>query len=296
MANQKHKAGFVSIIGRPNVGKSTLMNALVGERLSIITSKAQTTRHRILGILNGDDFQVVYSDTPGIIKPNYILHQAMMKYVDSALEDADVILFMTDLYETLADSEEAIKKLNRTDIPVILLLNKIDEAKGTQAADKLEYWKQHVKHQHAISISALQHTNTDQVFAKLLEFLPEHPPFFDKDAITDRPERFFAAEIIREKIFLNYKKEVPYSCQVVVEEFKEEEAIIRMRALIYVERQSQKGIIIGHQGKSLKKVGMEARKDLEAFFLKQVHLETHVKVEKDWRKQNLKINRFGYDH
>jgi len=297
MANekQKHKAGFVSIVGRPNVGKSTLMNALVGERLSIITSKAQTTRHRILGIISSDDFQLVYSDTPGIIKPNYVLHQAMMKYVDSALEDADVILFMTDLYETLADSEAAIEKLNRTNIPVILLLNKIDQAKGTQAHDKLLYWKEHVRHTKAIAISALQQTNTDDVFASILELMPEHPPFFDKDAITDRPERFFAAEIIREKIFLNYKKEVPYSCQVVVEEFKEEETIIRMRALIFVERQSQKGIIIGHQGQSLKKVGIEARKDLEAFFAKQVHLETHVKVEKDWRKQNLKVNRFGYD-
>lgn len=288
-----HKAGFVSIIGKPNVGKSTLMNELVGERLSIITSKAQTTRHRILGILNGEGFQIVYSDTPGILKPQYELHQSMMRFVDQALGDADVVLFVTDLYEKSED-EEQIDKLRRTDTPVILVLNKIDLAKGTQVEDKITYWKELVNPVEAIPVSALEGVNVPAVFQAIVKYLPEHPAYFPKDELTDKPERFFAAEIIREKIFLNYKKEVPYSCEVVVTEFKEEEDIIRMRSEIYVERQSQKGILIGKGGEALKKVGIEARADLEKFFAKQVYLEQFVKVSPNWRKKQKQLHNFGY--
>lgn len=288
-----HKAGFVSIIGKPNVGKSTLMNVLVGERLSIITSKAQTTRHRILGILNGEGFQIVYSDTPGILKPQYELHQSMMRFVDQALGDADVVLFVTDLYEKSED-EEQIDKLRRTDTPVILVLNKIDLAKGTQVEDKITYWKELVNPVEAIPVSALEGVNVPAVFQAIVKYLPEHPAYFPKDELTDKPERFFAAEIIREKIFLNYKKEVPYSCEVVVTEFKEEEDIIRMRSEIYVERQSQKGILIGKGGEALKKVGIEARADLEKFFAKQVYLEQFVKVSPNWRKKQKQLHNFGY--
>ncbi|QSE98637.1 GTPase Era [Fulvivirga lutea] len=287
-----HKAGFVSIIGKPNVGKSTLMNQVVGEKLSIITSKAQTTRHRIMGILSGDNFQIVYSDTPGILKPEYQLHQSMMKFVSSSLSDADVVLFVTDIYETFDEIlGETLKKIN---VPLIFILNKIDQAKGTQAEDKLNYWKEHVKADAFIMISALDGVNIDKVFSQIVESLPEHPAYFPKDQLTDKPERFFAAEIVREKIFLNYKKEVPYSTEVEIMEFKEDEKIIRMRAEIYVERKSQKGIIIGHKGEALKKVGIAARKDLEEFFGKQVHLETFVKVAEDWRKKEINLKRFGY--
>lgn len=269
------------------------MNQVVGEKLSIITSKAQTTRHRIMGILSGENFQIVYSDTPGILKPEYQLHQSMMKFVNTSLSDADVVLFVTDIYENFDETlGDTLKKIN---VPLIFILNKIDQAKGTQAQDKLTYWKELVKADAYIMISALDGLNIDQVFSQIVESLPEHPAYFPKDQLTDKPERFFAAEIIREKIFLNYKKEVPYSTEVEIMEFREDEKIIRMRAEIFVERKSQKGIIIGHKGEALKKVGIAARKDLEEFFGKQVHLETFVKVAEDWRKKEINLKRFGYN-
>ena len=294
MSQKAHKAGFVSIVGKPNVGKSTLMNALIGERLSIITSKAQTTRHRIMGVLSGEDFQIVYSDTPGILKPQYELHQSMMSFVKSSLEDADVILFVTDLYEKYEEGDKMIDQIAQTDVPTILVLNKIDQAKGTQAQDKMDYWAEIVKPDQQIMISALEELNIAELFSMLKDLMPEHPAYFPKDQLTDKPEKFFVEELVREKIFQNYKKEVPYSCEVVVTEFKEDENIIRIRAEIYVERKSQKGIIIGKGGEAIKKVGIEARKGLETFFAKQIHLETFVKVEPDWRKKELKLKRFGY--
>ncbi|MDN5203947.1 GTPase Era [Fulvivirgaceae bacterium BMA10] len=296
MTKNPHKAGFVSIIGKPNVGKSTLMNAMVGERLSIITSKAQTTRHRIMGIMSAEDFQIVYSDTPGILDPQYELQKSMMRFVNNSLEDADVILFVNDLYEQFEKDDPILERLNRSNVPIIFLLNKVDLSKGTQANDKIEYWKSVLKAKKYLTVSALNKTNVEKVFASILESLPEHPPYFPKDELTDKPERFFASEIVREKLFLNYKKEVPYSCEVVITEFHEEEKIIRMRAEIFVERKSQKGIIIGKEGQALKKVGIEAREELEKFFAKQVYLETFVKVEPDWRKKELKLKRFGYNH
>lgn len=292
--NNNHKAGFVSIIGKPNAGKSTLMNVLVGEKLSIITSKAQTTRHRIMGIISGDDFQVVYSDTPGMLKPQYELHKSMMRYVNISLEDADVVLLVVDLFDKY-EEDDVLERLNQSEVPVILLLNKIDLSKGSQVEDKADYWKEKLNFKELIPISALNKTNVDLVFEKILEHLPVHPEYFPKDEFTDKPEKFFAAEIIREKIFLNYKKEVPYSCEVVITEFKEDEKIIRMRAEIYVERKSQKAIIIGKGGEAIKKVGIESRMDMEAFFGKQVFLEQFVKVEPDWRSKELKLNRFGYN-
>lgn len=290
-----HKAGFVSIIGKPNVGKSTLMNAMIGERLSIITSKAQTTRHRIMGILSGQDFQIVYSDTPGTLVPQYELQQSMMRFVNASMEDADIILFVTDLYEKYDEDDPIFDKINKSQVPVLFLLNKVDQAKGSQADDKMVYWQSLVKAKKYMQISALEGLNIPEVFAEILALTPEHPAYFPKDELTDKPERFFASEIIREKIFLNYKKEVPYSSQVVITEFVEEEDIIRMRAEIYVERKSQKGIIIGKGGAALKKVGTEARLELEKFFQKKVFLETFVKVEQDWRKKELKLKRFGYE-
>lgn len=295
MDNIPHKAGFVSIIGKPNVGKSTLMNALVGERLSIITSKAQTTRHRIMGILSGDNFQVIYSDTPGILKPEYKLHESMMNFVNSSFEDADVLLFVTDLYEKFED-EKQLNFLKDIQVPVILVMNKIDLSKGSQADDKIEYWKQFFEFDAIMKVSAIEHLHTEELFQKIIDLLPEHHEYFPKDSLTDKPERFFVDEIIREKIFTNYKKEIPYSCQVVTDSFKEDDNIIRIRAEIFVERKSQKGIIIGHKGEAIKKVGIEARKDLETFFGKQVHLETFVKVEQDWRKKDLKLKRFGFSN
>ena len=293
MPKQKeHKAGFVSIIGKPNVGKSTLMNQLVGERLSIITSKAQTTRHRIMGIISGDDFQVVYSDTPGILKPEYGLQQQMMKFVSASMEDADILLFVTDLYDKY--DEALLARLRSTRQPVIFILNKTDLAKGSQVTDKLHYWHQAFTPTATITISALTGENVPELFTLILEHLPVHPAYFPKDELTDKPEKFFVEEIIREKIFMNYKQEVPYSTQVVVESFKEDAKIIRIRAEIFVERRSQKGIIIGKGGTALKKVGIAARQDLEKFFRKQVHLETFVKIAEDWRKKERQLKNFGY--
>lgn len=292
MSDPSHKAGFVSIIGKPNVGKSTLMNQLVGERLSIITSKAQTTRHRIMGILSGENFQIIYSDTPGIIKPEYELHSSMMKFVSSSLEDADVVLFMTDIYEKF--DESLAHHLQRIDAPIIFILNKVDQAKGTQVEDKITYWKEHVVADRYLAVSALEGAGITEVFQAIVDLLPEHPAYFPKDELTDKPEKFFVEEIIREKIFINYKKEVPYSTEVVVTEFKEDETIIRIRAEIYVERKSQKGIIIGKGGEALKKVGIQARADLEQFFDKQIHLETFVKVAENWRKKEISLKNFGY--
>ena len=292
MEKLKHKAGFVNIIGKPNVGKSTLMNQLVGERLSIITSKAQTTRHRIMGIISGEDFQIIYSDTPGILKPQYALHNSMMSFVRTSVEDADILLVVVELGEKY--DEELFDVIKKTEGKVIFILNKIDQGKGSQVEDKMNYWKEHVKADHFIPISALEGINIDTLFNTILQELPEHPAYYPKDEFTDKPERFFVAEIIREKIFLNYKQEIPYSSEVVVEEFKEDENIIRIRALIYVERKSQKGILIGKGGESLKKVGIEARKDLELFFQKQIHLETFVKVADNWRHEENRLKRFGY--
>ncbi len=294
MSEKGHKAGFVSIIGKPNVGKSTLMNQMVGERLSIITSKAQTTRHRIMGILSGEDFQIIYSDTPGVILPQYELQQSMMKFVHSSLEDADVILYVTDLYEKADDDTGLLEKISKLGLPIVFILNKSDLAKGTQLMDKMEYWKEHIQASSYVTVSALNGENIDALFKAIVDNLPEHPAYFPKDMLTDKPEKFFAAEIIREKIFRNYKKEVPYSCEVVIESFHEDEKIIRMRAEIYVERKSQKGILIGKGGAALKKVGIESRKDLETFFAKQVHLETFVKVADSWRKKERNLKGFGY--
>ncbi len=288
-----HKAGFVSIIGKPNVGKSTLMNQLVGERISIITSKAQTTRHRIMGILSGDDFQIVYSDTPGILNPQYALHKSMMRFVNSSLEDADLILFVTDLYEKYED-DEMINRLKNVEIPIVLVLNKIDLAKGTQAGDKLDYWKEIINPKDSILISALNGLGISELFSIILDHTPEHPAYFPKDEITDKPERFFVSEIIREKIFQNYKKEVPYSCEVVTTDFEEEENIIRIRVVINVERKSQRAILLGFKGERIKKVGTEARMDMEQFFGKKVFLEQYIKVEPDWRKNEKKLKGFGY--
>ncbi len=290
-----HRAGFVAIIGKPNVGKSTLMNALVGERLSIVTSKAQTTRHRILGILNGDDFQLIYSDTPGIIQPKYELHNAMMSFVYSSLEDADVVLFVTDIYEK-HDEEPVVERLRKmVDTPIILLVNKIDQADQAEVETKLAYWKEQLPNAaEVLPISALNAFGTDGVLALVLERLPIHPEYYPKDELTDKPERFFAAEMVREKIFKLYKKEIPYSCEVGIEEFKEDEDIIRIRAIIYVERSSQKGIIIGQRGEALKKVGTWAREEMERFFLKKVFLEIHVKVNENWRADPKALARFGY--
>jgi GTPase len=290
----EHKAGFVSIIGKPNVGKSTLMNALVGEKLSIITSKAQTTRHRIMGIINGEDFQIVYSDTPGIIEPAYELHKSMMRFVQTSLEDADMVLFVTDIYEKSGD-ESLIARLKSIQVPLFLVLNKIDQATQEQVNERLAYWQSQINPKEVMAVSALNKFNTERILMAIQENLPVHPPYFPKDELTDKPERFFAAEIIREKIFLNYKKEVPYSCEVVVTEFKEKEDIMVIRAEIMVERATQRAIIIGHQGEAIKKVGIQAREDMEAFFGKKIFLEQYVKVEPDWRSKTKSLDRFGYN-
>lgn len=290
-----HKSGFVNIIGNPNVGKSTIMNALVGERLSIITKKMQTTRHRIKGIVSGDDFQIVYSDTPGILKPNYKLQESMMKYVNTALIDADVILYVTDVIEKPDKNEEYLEKIRKSNAPVIVLINKIDLSNQGDVMKLYEYWKNLLPAADVFAISATEKFNIGPIFDRILELLPEAPPYFPKDDLTDRNDRFFVSEIIREKILLNYQKEVPYSVEVEVEEFKEEEDILRLRCVINVARDSQKGIIIGHQGTALKKVGTQARKDLEEFFQKKVFMQLYVKVAKDWRDKDKMLGNFGYD-
>ncbi len=290
-----HRSGFVNIIGNPNVGKSTLMNALVGERISIITSKSQTTRHRILGIVNSDDFQIVYSDTPGIIKPNYKLQEKMMDFVSVSFDDADVFLYVTDVVESAEKNAEYIERLSKVKIPVLCLINKIDLVSNEDVESLRLFWENRLPNAKIFEISALNGTNLDIVFNEIVSLLPEGPAWFPKDQLTDKTERFIVSEIIREKILLNYKKEIPYSCEVAVEEFKESPDIIRIKAVIIVERPSQKGIIIGNKGASIKKVGTEARIDIEKFFGKKVFLETFVKVEKDWRNNDRDLSRFGYN-
>ena len=289
-----HKAGYINIIGNPNVGKSTLMNALVGERLSIITSKAQTTRHRILGIVNEEDYQLIFSDTPGIIQPAYKLQENMMDFVHSAFQDADVLLYIVEIGEKYLKDEKLFERLQNTKIPLLLLLNKIDTADQDFVLEQMAYWKEQLPNANIFPLSALNKFNIDSVMHRIKELIPECPPYFEKDAMTDKSERFFVCETIREKILKYYKKEIPYSVEVEVEEFIEEEDIIRIRSIIYVIRDSQKGIIIGHNGKSLKKVGSLARRDLEQFFQKKIFLELYVKVNKDWRNDDNQLKRFGY--
>ncbi|MBR0296061.1 MAG: GTPase Era [Paludibacteraceae bacterium] len=296
MAN--HKAGFVNIVGNPNVGKSTLMNSLVGERLSIITSKAQTTRHRIMGIVNGEDFQIVYSDTPGVLKPNYKLQEQMLEFSRSALVDADVLLYVTDVQDSPdknADFLDKVKRMAAADTKVFLIINKIDLTTQETLDNLVEYWHKQLPEAQIFAISAQEKFGVDQLFEAIKDALPECPPFFDKDQLTDKSERFFVDEIIREKILLNYDKEIPYSVEVEVESFKEEDNIIRISAVIFCERDSQKGIIIGKAGSALKRVGSQARKDIEAFFGKQVFLQLFVKVDKDWRSSQSRLRHYGYD-
>jgi GTP-binding protein Era len=289
-----HKSGFVNIIGNPNVGKSTLMNALVGEKLSIITSKAQTTRHRLMGIVNGDDFQIVYSDTPGILKPAYKLQQAMMKFVETALEDADIILYVTDTVETPNKNQEFLDKLQQLGKPIVLAINKVDLTTQEKVQDLINLWSAIMPNSTIVPISALHGFNLNSLVDIILEKLPEGPEFFPKDTLTDKTLRFFASEIIREKILNSYRKEIPYSVEVEVEQYSESETIDRIKAVIYVERESQKSILIGHQGNMLKKVGTEARLELEAFLGKKVYLELFVKVNENWRNDTSKLKRFGY--
>ncbi|MEM7484461.1 MAG: GTPase Era [Bacteroidota bacterium] len=293
---KKHKSGFVNIIGNPNVGKSTLMNAFVGEKLSIITSKAQTTRHRILGIVNGDDFQVILSDTPGIIKPAYQLQNSMMDFVKSAFEDADVLLYMVEIGEKALKDEAFFKKIQNSKIPVLLLVNKIDTSEQHILEEQIQHWQALLPTAEIHPVSALENFNVKEVFGRILELLPEAPPYYPKDQLTDKPERFFVNETIREKILIHYKKEIPYAVEVETEEFFEDDDIIRIRSIIMVERDTQKGIIIGHKGSALKRVGVEARKDLEKFFSKQVHIELYVKVNKNWRSNSRQLKRFGYNN
>ena len=290
-----HKAGFVSIIGKPNVGKSTLMNALIGEKLSIITPKAQTTRHRILGIVNEPEYQIVFSDTPGVIKPRYGLQDSMMNSVNGALTDADLLLFVTDINEQY-DENDVLEKILNTNIPMIVLINKIDNATQEQVDEKTAFWQEKLQPKHIFAISALHKYNLDGILQMVLDNLPEHAPFYDKEDLTDRSQRFFVSEIIREKIFNNYQKEIPYSTEVVVTAFKEEEKITRISAEIIVERESQKNILIGKSGSMLKKVGTEARKDIEKFLDQKVFLETFVKVLPDWRSKKNYLKSFGYDN
>ncbi|MDX9909924.1 MAG: GTPase Era [Bacteroidales bacterium] len=290
-----HKAGFVNIIGNPNVGKSTVMNALVGEKLSIITEKMQTTRHRIKGIVNGENFQIVYSDTPGILKPGYKLQEKMMSFVDTALIDADIILFVTDVIEKQGKNPEYIERIRNSNTPVIVLINKIDLSDQEQVTRLFDYWSEVFPAATVFPVSALEKFNISPVFDRILELLPEAPPYFDKESLTDRNERFFMEEIIREKILLNYQKEVPYSTEIEVEEFKTKKGLINIRAVIYVARDTQRGIIIGKEGKMLKKVGTEARLDAEEFFGKKIYLELFVKVAKDWRDKERQLRSFGYD-
>ena len=293
---KKHRAGFVNIIGNPNVGKSTLMNALVGEKLSIVTAKAQTTRHRIMGIVNGDDYQIVYSDTPGILKPNYRLQQSMMNFVDTAIGDADIILYVTDTVEKGDKNEEYIAKLKKINCPVILVINKIDISSQEQVLELMNWWKEQIPNAIIFPASAQEKFNLDNIFDAIVGNLPTAPAWYDKDVFTDKNLRFFASEIVREKIFLNYKEEIPYSCEVVVEEFKEGAERYDISAVIYVMRDTQKGIIIGKGGQSLKKVGTQARIEMEDFFQKKVFLRLYVKVDADWRESKKELRKFGYEY
>jgi GTP-binding protein Era len=289
-----HKAGFVNIVGKPNAGKSTLLNQLMGEKLAIVTQKAQTTRHRIFGIYNEEDLQIVFSDTPGVLEPKYELQEKMMDFVKDSLQDADVFLFIVDIKDRDKPSEYLIEKLNKIPVPVLLLLNKVDETTQEKMEEAVAFWHEQIPKAEILPISALKAYNTDYILPKLKELLPENPPYYGKDQITDKPERFFVNETIREKILLNYEKEIPYSVEVVTEQFQDKDTKIVIDAVIYVERDSQKGIIIGHKGEMIKKVGTEARKDLEKFFGKKIHLSLFVKVRKDWRKNERDLKGFGY--
>lgn len=290
-----HKAGFVNLVGNPNVGKSSLMNLFVGDRISIATFKAQTTRHRILGILSSDDYQIVFSDTPGVLKPNYKLQEAMLAFSLSALEDADVLLYVTDTIEDSSKNSDFIEKVEKLNIPILVLINKIDLTNQENLISLVEQWHERLPKAEIFPVSAKAKFNTDKVLERIIELLPESPNYFDKDQLTDKPSRFIVSEILREKILLYYGKEIPYSTEVVVNEFHEEDKIIHISATIYVERESQKGIIIGHRGIALRKVGMEARRDIERFFNKKVFLKTFVKVDSDWRNSDKELKMFGYD-
>lgn len=290
----KHKSGFVNIVGNPNVGKSTLMNKLVGEKISIITNKSQTTRHRIMGIVNTPEYQIVYSDTPGVLQPNYKLQEQMLNFSLSALDDADVLLYVTDVVEKIDKNDKFLSKVQQLDLPVLLLINKIDQTNQESLEKFVEIWHELLPKSEIYPISALNNFSIDIVQKRILDLLPESPPYFDKDALTDKPARFFVTEIIREKALLIYQKEIPYSMEVVVEEFKEEKDIIRIRAIILMERDTQKGIIIGHKGEAIKKLGTLARKDIELFFEKKIYLQLYVKVEKDWRDRDNTLKQFGY--
>ena len=294
MEQKKHRSGFVNIVGNPNVGKSTLMNRLVGEKISIITAKAQTTRHRIIGIVNKPEYQVVYSDTPGVLRPNYKLQEQMLTFSLSALQDADVLLYVTDVVEKVDKNDEFLAKVQQLDLPVLLLINKIDQTTQEALEQLVLQWQTLLPKAEIYPISALNNFSVDLVQKRVLELLPESPPYFEKDALTDKPARFFVAEIIREKALLLYQKEVPYAIEAIVEEFLEEKDIIRIRAIILVERDTQKGIVIGHKGESLKKLGTMARKDIERFFEKKIYLQLYVKVEKDWRNRDNLLKTFGY--
>lgn len=293
---KKHRAGFVNIIGNPNVGKSTLMNALVGEKLSIVTAKAQTTRHRIMGIVNGEDYQIVYSDTPGILKPNYMLQKSMMNFVDTAIGDADVILYVTDTVEKSDKNEEYISKLVKLECPVVLVINKIDISSQEHVMELMQWWQEKLPKAVIFPASAQEKFNLENIFTAITENLPVAPPWYDKDVFTDKNLRFFASEIVREKIFLNYKEEIPYSCEVSVEEFREGAERYDISAVIYVMRETQKGIIIGKGGQALKKVGTQARIDMEDFFQKKVFLRLFVKVDPDWRENKKELRKFGYEY
>lgn len=294
MEQNSHRSGFVNIVGNPNVGKSTLMNRLVGEKISIITAKSQTTRHRIIGIVNTPDYQIVYSDTPGVLRPNYKLQEQMLTFSLSALEDADVLLYVTDVVETVDKNDEFLNKVQKLDLPVLLLINKIDQTTQEELEELVMQWQKILPKAEIYPISALNNFSVDVVQKRILELLPDSPPYFEKDALTDKPARFFVAEIIREKALLLYQKEVPYAIEAVVEEFHEEKDIIRIRAIILVERDTQKGIVIGHKGEALKKLGTLARKDIEHFFEKKIYLQLYVKVEKDWRNRDNMLRTFGY--
>ncbi len=294
-ASSDHRAGFVNIVGNPNVGKSTLMNDLVGERISIITSKAQTTRHRIMGIVNTPEYQIVFSDTPGVLKPKYKLHESMLDFSEGALTDADILLYVTDVVEDTEKNKDFLDRVAKETIPVLLVINKIDLLKNNDDLDRIiDRWRERLPKAEFFPISATENFNVNNLMNRIVELLPPSPPFFGKDALTDKPMRFFVTEIIREKLLLNYEKEIPYSTEVLVEKFEEKERSIHIMAVIYVERDSQKGILIGKRGEKIKKVGIQARQDIETFFDKKVYLELFVKVEKDWRNKENKLRQFGY--